>query len=223
MRRLFFAAFLFLAAQGVAPAQERILQYVSEVAVQRNGDLEVTETITVRAEQDRVKRGILRNIVTARTDEAGKQTAGKIQVLSVTRFGQPEHFTIEEFENGVRIRIGSADKLLAKNDHVYTVRYRAANFIRFLQSHDELIWDVTGSGGALDIDEVQASIELPLDAKVADRASFTGPKDSATSHASIFAESERRVVWRTTERLKAGDGLRVKVTWQKGIVGTNNR
>lgn len=219
MRRILLAAFVFLAAQASAFAQERILQYVSEVVVMANGDLEVAETITVRAEQDRVKRGILRNIVTTRTDEAGKRTAGKIQVLSVTRFGQPENFTVEELENGVRIRIGSADRLLAKNDHIYTVRYRATNFIRFLPSHDELIWDVTGSGGTLDIDEVQASIELPLGAKVADRVAFTGPKDSATSHAQIFAESEYRVVWRTAERLKAGEGLRVRVTWQKGIVG----
>ena len=64
--RTALASLVFLAAQASAFAQERILQYVSEVVVMANGDLEVAETITVRAEQDRVKRGILRNIVTTR-------------------------------------------------------------------------------------------------------------------------------------------------------------
>lgn len=225
MRRLAFAALLLLATQLPAAAEEeRIVRYVSEVVVQTNGDLEVTETITVRAEQERVKRGLLRNITTGHKDETGKPPAAAIQVLSVIRNGQAENFIVEELENGIRIRIGSADRLLIKGLHTYVVRYRAKNLVRFLQSRDELVWDAVGGGGGLDADEVQASIELPAGAVIKEkRAFFIGLKRTIPKRPEIFAESEYRVVWRTTDRLKAGEGLRVRVTWQKGIVKDLNR
>ena len=54
---------IWLAAAAVpARADERILSWHSHIVVEKSGDLVVTETIRVRAEGDRIKRGIYRDI-----------------------------------------------------------------------------------------------------------------------------------------------------------------
>lgn len=55
------AAFMLLLAASLAAANERITSYHSEVQVAKNGDLTVTETISIVAEGLRIKRGIFRD------------------------------------------------------------------------------------------------------------------------------------------------------------------
>ena len=49
---------LLVALPSAASADERILRYLSDVQIQRDSSLEVTETIDVRAEHDRINHGI---------------------------------------------------------------------------------------------------------------------------------------------------------------------
>ena len=98
-------------SQPVA-AVERILQFICDVKVEKQfGDLLVTETIRVKAEGREIRRGILRDFPTTLHRDA---TAAAVEVgftvLSVTRNGSPENFATEALSNGVRMRIGSADR-----------------------------------------------------------------------------------------------------------------
>ncbi len=68
MRRILLAAFVLLATQVSALAQERIINLVSDVIVQTNGDLDVTETITIQAEGNQFRRGIFRDFPTRYKD-----------------------------------------------------------------------------------------------------------------------------------------------------------
>ena len=56
-----------------AAAAERILNFVSDVSVQRDGDLQVTETIVVNAEGDKIRRGILRDFPTIYSASNGRR------------------------------------------------------------------------------------------------------------------------------------------------------
>ena len=56
-------ALLFLAASP-AYADERILRYFSDVQIQNDSSLEVTETIDVRAEHTNINHGIFRDFPT---------------------------------------------------------------------------------------------------------------------------------------------------------------
>ena len=56
MRRIAIALLVAVAAVGPAQAVERILRFVSDVEVERNGDLAVTETIRVQAEGNQIRR-----------------------------------------------------------------------------------------------------------------------------------------------------------------------
>ena len=57
LRRWALALIVLLAAVAPASAVERITQFISDVHVQRNGDLIVVETIRVEAEGNVIRRG----------------------------------------------------------------------------------------------------------------------------------------------------------------------
>lgn len=217
MRRILLAIFVVLAAQGAAFGQERILRYVSDIVVQRNGDLDVTETVTVLTELEQIRRGIYRNLVTDFTNASGAPMGAGIQVISVTRNNKPENFVIEAVDKGIRIRIGNADVMLTKGEHTYVVRYRATKFVDFHESFDELIWPAVGNW-AFQIDVAEARVTLPDGAEIKERYSLTGESGSDTTNAKIIEESRNRVVWRTAGPLRKSEHLTVSVAWQKGIV-----
>lgn len=58
MRKFLFLFILLFSLTSFA--QEEILNFDSQIIVDKDGGLDVTETITVRAEGDKIKRGIFR-------------------------------------------------------------------------------------------------------------------------------------------------------------------
>src|ERR1700724_1740642 len=112
---------LLVAIAVVSPAQavERILRFVSDVEVQSNGDLAVTETIRVQAEGNQIRRGILRDFPTTYARPDGSRVVVGFDVRSVTRDGADENWTTEPMDNGVRVRIGRAEVTLATGEHEY--------------------------------------------------------------------------------------------------------
>src|SRR5262249_5587473 len=122
LRALLYALFVLVAASGPASAVERILSFISDVVVERNGDLAVTETIRVQAEGASIRRGILRDFPTVYTRPDGTRVEVGFTVQSVTRDGSPETWATEGMTNGVRIRIGSADRTLSFGPHEYVIK-----------------------------------------------------------------------------------------------------
>jgi len=59
--RSFLSLVLLLVLVPSAMADERILDYQSDIEVFVDGSMQVTETIHVRAEQKEIKRGIYRD------------------------------------------------------------------------------------------------------------------------------------------------------------------
>ncbi|HSO07259.1 MAG TPA: DUF2207 domain-containing protein, partial [Pelomicrobium sp.] len=63
MRALLWLALALLVAAPAA-AEERILDFAAEIAVRSDSTLDVIETIRVRAEGNRIRRGIYRDFPT---------------------------------------------------------------------------------------------------------------------------------------------------------------
>jgi hypothetical protein len=202
MRRLLLAAFVFLATQVSAFAQERIVSFISDVRVQQNGDLDVTETITIQAEGSQFRRGIFRDFPTSyRRRSDGTNVIVGFDVISVTRNGQPENYTTESYSNGVRTRIGRADVIIPRGQHTYAIRYRTTRQIGFFDKFDELYWNATGNGWNFAIDTAEARITLPQGAQIGQNALYTGPQGATGKDARVVEQSGNRIVWRTTRRL----------------------
>lgn len=104
-------------------ADERILDYQADVQVHADGSLIVTEDIRVRSEGENMRRGIYRDFPTRYTDRFGNHYQAGLNVLDVQRNGVAEPFHIEKRSNGVRIYIGSSDRVLSNGIHDYQLRF----------------------------------------------------------------------------------------------------
>lgn len=214
------AALLLLSLlSGLAAADERILEYRSDVLVRADASMEVTETITVRAEGQRIRRGIYRDYPTRYKDRFGNDVEVIYQPVSVLRDGNPEAFRSESRGNGVRTWFGSADRLLAPGVYTYTYRYRAGRMLGFFDEHDELYWNVTGLGWDFPIDRAVATVAFdfaPPEGALGLEA-FTGPFGARGRDYRAYT-AEGRAVFETTAPLAARQGLTIVVTWPKGYV-----
>lgn len=221
--RRFAAAFsALLAALALAPpahADERILAFASDVAVQPDAALDVTETIDVRAENVRINHGIFRDFPTRyRRPHGSGQVRVGFTFLGATLDGAPEPAATEPMSNGVRIRIGSADRTVAPGEHRYVIRYRTTRQIGRFADFDELYWNATGNGWAFPIDRAEARIRLAAPVKFLQRAAYTGPQGSTASDAAVVEEKPGEILFRTTRPLEPYEGLTIAVAWPKGVV-----
>ena len=186
--RIALALGLLLAAIGPAGAAERILRFVSDVKVERNGDLVVTETIAVQAEGKEIRRGILRDFPTVYTRRDGARVEVGFDVQFVHPRRRRGKFVTERMSNGVRVRIGSADRLLSTGRHEYVIRYRTTRQIGFFADYDELYWNATGTGWTFPIDQAEARITLPEGVPFRQTALYTGPQGARGQDATIVEQ-----------------------------------
>jgi uncharacterized membrane protein YgcG len=211
-------AALFLLSAAPAAAEERITSFLSDVAVQEDSSLEVTETIDVVSQGDRIRRGIYRDFPTRYRRPDGSQVRVGFEFHGATRNGRPEPAAVEALSNGVRIRIGSADTLIDRGRHRYVIRYRTTRQIGRFADYDELYWNATGNGWEFPIRVAQARIRLPSPVPLAQRAAYTGPQGSTDTNANVTSEQPGEILFRTTWPLAPYEGLTVAVAWPKGVI-----
>jgi uncharacterized membrane protein YgcG len=207
------------AALGQTPQErEEITRFHSEVQIQADGSLLVTETIDVRALGHEVRRGILRDFPTDYRDRLGNRVTVPFEVLEVTRAGAPEPFIIERLSNGVRVRIGSPGVSLPHTIHRYEIRYRTARQLGFFETHDELYWNVTGNGWTLTILEASARVQLPVNVEAArlTAQSFRGTQGQTTPAAATVTDGGASFA--SVGMLWPREGLTVVLTFPKGLI-----
>ncbi|MDF1823626.1 MAG: DUF2207 domain-containing protein [Verrucomicrobiales bacterium] len=217
--RLF--ATLALVATGlsgsISKAAESILSFDSEIIVQENGILRVTETIQVRAEGRAIQRGIYRDFPTIYQGKFGLKQTVEFTVLGVTRDGKTEPYITQSLSNGVRVRIGRSGVLLEPGNYTYTLVYETDRQVGFFKTHDELYWNVTGNEWAFPIEKTSATVMLPPGAVVGERSGYAGTRGSKEEAVSITAP-DRGARFDSTRTFLPGEGLTIVVTWQKGLV-----
>ncbi len=212
----FLAALLGLTAP--AAAEERIISFVSDIAIAADGELTVIETIRVRAEGDRIKHGIYRDFPTVYKERGGGTHIVGFTVLETLRDGEPVNHWTESQSNGVRVYMGHKDRYLPRGNYTYRLTYRTDRQIGFFKDFDELYWNVTGNGWIFPIDYAEATIHLPEGASVIRKAAYTGPQDAKGTAWSYGTDGRGNPVFATTSRLWPEEGLTVAVAFPKGFV-----
>jgi Predicted membrane protein (DUF2207) len=216
--------FLLLAAllvwAGPSHAQtERILDFHSDITLQDDSSLQVTETITVVAAGGLIRHGIFRDFPTHYSDPYNNRYAVGFQMLSATRDSVEETFRVENYSNGVRIYLGDSHAIVPPGRHVYTLTYTTNRQLGFFSDHDELFWNVTGLGWSFRIDQASATVHL-LPAIPADQVTFsgfTGPQGSRESKLSSSREADA-FQFTCTRPLFAKEGLSILLKWPMGYV-----
>ena len=217
MLGLLTAVLGFLAVAGQASAAELIRDYHADIVVAPDATLSVTETITVRAEGQDIKRGIFRDFPLYAEDAEGRRIEVDFDLVSVERDGEPEDYHTESISGGIRIYAGSAEVLLDPGDYTYTISYKTGRQIRYFDDHDELYWNVTGNGWRFPILEASANVVLPNGVRPTQTAYYTGYQGSTETNAR-YQQTPDGAYFETTERLGIGNGLTIVVGLPKGAV-----
>ncbi|MEP7042557.1 MAG: DUF2207 domain-containing protein [Dokdonella sp.] len=205
---------------GAAGADERILDFHSDIAIAADAGMQVTETIRVRGEGDRIRHGIYRDFPTDYRDAAGNRVHVDFEPLGLLRDGHDEPFHTEAQGNGVRVYFGSSDSVLAPGDYAYALRYHTTRQLGFFADHDELYWNVTGNGWDFPIDAASATVTLPgaIAATDIQVEGYTGAQGSKAQDYIASADAASHAQIRSTRALAPREGLTVVVGFPKSIV-----
>ena len=211
---------LLLLLSTTALADERILEFHSDIRVMQDGWIEVTERIKVRSEQKRIQRGIYRDFPTEYRDKLGNDHVVAFEPLTVLRNDRPESFHASEYYNGVRVYFGSSSRFIEPGEHTYTFRYRASRMLGFFKQHDELYWNVTGLDWAFPIDKASAAVtfDFALESSQVFVEAYTGPAGSTGRDYAARIDAAPAVNFSTTRKLLPHHGLTIVVGWPKGFV-----
>ena len=204
----------------LATADERILDYQSDIRIHENGTLTVTETIRVRAEGKSIRRGIYRDFPTSYKDRLGNKFRVEFSVISVRRNGQPEPWHTEKRSNGTRVYFGSANHFLDHGEHQYELVFFTNRQIGFFTEHDELWWNVTGNGWMFPMDHVTATISFPFtfNRDELELSVYTGRYGSTASRAIAEVVASGKARFETTSPLEPWEGMSVIAAWPKGRI-----
>ena len=216
MRILLLALFL---AAAPAAAQERVLDFHSEIRIGADGSLAITERIEVQVEGREIKRGILRDFPTDYRDRAGARVRVPFQVVAVSRNGATEMWSVTPYANGERIRIGNAAVMLPPGRHLYEITYRTSRQLGFFKEHDELYWNVNGNGWTFAMERISADVALPAPVS-ADRLKLEAYTGAQGERGDDYQAEARAggASFHTTRRLGPNQGLTIVVMFPKGMV-----
>ena len=214
---------LCLLAAATAPrlfAQtERILEYHSDITLQNDSTLRVTETIRVVSRGIQIRHGIYRDFPTRYKDALGNNFEVGFRFLGATLDGAPETARVEDYSNGKRIYLGDRNLFVSTGEHTYTIAYETTRQLGFFKDHDELYWNVTGNGWAFAIDHASASVHLPeyIPRGEVGLSGFTGPQGSTEHSLATSAEAADTYEFAATRALGPREGLSIVLDFPKGL------
>lgn len=218
---LFFGLFLGSSENSYAQStqEEVITNFHADVEVQKNGDLIVTETISVVAQGRKIIRGIFRDFPLTFIDDKGKTQKVGFKILSITRDGVTDSYHHKWSLANVRTYVGREDVSLLSDSYTYEIKYWTDRQIRFFNEHDELYWNVTGNGWDFPIDAASASVRVADGGLITDVNFFTGPAGSTDQYADARVSADQRSAnYSATTNLAKYEGLTIVAKLAKGTV-----
>ncbi|MFA6228036.1 MAG: DUF2207 domain-containing protein [Patescibacteria group bacterium] len=226
MKKFFCLVFLVSLAAFFpfsAKAYERITDFSSDIAVNRDGTLTVTETIKAVAEHNKINHGIYRDlIVKYRGPDNDHYYQAGVKILSVKRDGVFEPYHTEITGADLRIYIGDSDKLVPLGEPTYELTYQVSGLMRYSEKADELYWNVTGNNWEFSIEKAHAQVTLPWTQKdyatVFSYSSLYTGASGSRDHDGYFDEIGGKFFYRANSVLYPGEGLTIVLGWPQGRI-----
>lgn len=205
---------------GMLSNEERIELFEIDLTLQENTDIHIREKIHYSFSES--KRGIYRVIpVNSRSEENVLRFPTTIKVNSVKYYPANQGDSVKKVyeksreNNDILIRIGEEDKWL-DGLYVYELDYVVKNGINYFEDHDELYWNIIGTGWEIPINKVEAKITLP--GKVLKSVCYTGTYGSTESNCELINESDTSLLLNVNTPLEQNNAVTIAVEMPKGSI-----
>lgn len=204
-------------------AYEHIKSFHSDITLNSNGDVFVTETIQVVVEHNKIRRGIFRDFPTLYQTALLTKSSVDFELIKVLRNGRNEPHHTEKLSNGVRIYIGNRSGLVERGDQTYTISYRTNRQIAFEENFDRFYWNVTGNDWRFSMNQVTAEVHLPdgVSMSMVNSEAWTGFAGENSAEYSSEVNGNVIVI-NSTAQLKPYQGLTFSLEIPKGIIVDNS-
>ena len=216
LRVLAAALVVSVGAAGPLAAQRtlEILGMHSRVTVERDGSIDVSETI--RARFTGQWNGIYRKVPVEYRTGQGFNWSIRVALVSATDDqGNALRTETSREAHYVQYKVwipGAEDA-----ERTIVLRYRAENALRFFDEHDELYWNATGDEWDVALGVVSAEIVLPPGATGIRATAFNGLQGATLRDAAVDIAGST-VTIRMPRPLEFREGLTAVVGWDKGVV-----
>lgn len=212
---LLFFAFSF-AQEDVVNTSERIISFHSDILVNSDASIQVSEKIRVYASGNAMKRGIFRTLPLSRNLNDREQSVD-YDNISVKKNGEVEDFHTETKNDNLIIYVGKKEVFLAPDYYDYEINYTTKNTIGFFDKYDEFYWNVNGLNWDFNTEKVSANIKLPSGASILQNSCYTGAYGSTSQNCTSNKISDTEISY-SAENLLGNEGLSVAIGFKKGII-----
>jgi uncharacterized membrane protein len=197
---------------------EKILYFDSNIVINKDASIDVTENISVYAHQNKIIHGIVRRLPVNITDSEGVKHHANYKIQQILFNNQSAEYHAQFVSDQYEIYIGNKNVALAPGIYTYTIQYHTDNAIDFLRDEDEFYWNVTGNDWDFPIIKVEAAVRLPSGTHILNSAGYTGLKDKKEQFFYAREEGNGEMSFVTTQPLAPGEGFTVAVSWPKGVI-----
>lgn len=201
-----------------------IKSFTSEITVNTDSSLDITEKIEADCGNLANKHGIFRILPTAYSPSSGQWVNTPVELKSITDFkGTPYQYstTTSRSDHTITWKIGDADTIVHGVNN-YQINYHVKNTIRFTDSNfDEFYWNLNGNFWQLQTDSYTAVINFP---KGIDQTHYkelnlySGQFGSNNQIATSNWTGENQLTVQSARMLNEGEGITLSLTFNKGII-----
>lgn len=189
----------------------------SDITIHKDSSYTVKETIEVdfRGEQ---KRGIIRDIPVRTRDRYNQKRSLRVDVKGVTNgLGGRWDFKVLRSGDYLNIRIGNPDVYIS-GPQTYVITYTVANGMLFLDQHDELYWNVTGTDWPEGIGAASAVVTLPEGVAEGQLQAMGFVGGYGSREQGLVTVEGNGASYNSRRPLGFKEGMTVALGWPKGMV-----
>ena len=200
-------------------ADEQIENFYSEIEINKDGTIEVRETIKYNFQDLPNKHGIYRYLDYKRENQEGKKYVLSTTVLSVTdEIGNSYQYDESKKGDYIKLKIGNPDKTIT-GIYTYIINYDVSGALTYFSDHDEFYWNINGAEWPVPIKKVEGDVTLPgsIPSNKIQVVCYEGSYGSSSKTCSTYiGDNDARAI--SSRAFSSGENLSIAVSFPKGYV-----
>ena len=209
-------AFVPFITHAQAAAGPQIDDYQTQIVVNRDSSLNITETIDYNFGLES-SHGIYRDIPVKYSRGVNAYDLRITQIQVTDGSGQPYKFSISHSGSNLRVKIGDPDVLLS-GVHIFKIGYTVGRALNYFPDHDELYWNAVGANWDVPIQKASAQVVLPATVNQSQIQSACYKGVTGATSADCTAVASGNTVSFATGEVLPGENFTIVTGWPKGVV-----